>query len=78
MYKHVVLPDLPYWGVMVEKKHFYYRPTQPKDIGPVKGKQSIFNLCLDASGLLILKDYPYNGAIPDGIVCTCRIWVLLK
>jgi len=27
-------------------KHFSYRPTQPKNLGSVKGKQSIFNLGL--------------------------------
>ena len=27
-------------------KHFSYRPTQPKKLGSVKGKQSIFNLGL--------------------------------
>jgi len=25
-----------------KKKHFSYRPTQPKNLGSVKGKQSIF------------------------------------
>ena len=44
MYKQVVLPDLPFnRGYCLKKiKHFSYRPTQPKKLGSVKGKQSIF------------------------------------
>ena len=43
MYKQVVMLDQPFRGIMLEKiKHFTYRPTQPKNLGSVKGKQSIF------------------------------------
>jgi len=29
MYKQVVLPDLPFWGLMLEKNKTFFLPTDP-------------------------------------------------